>query len=94
MCAGDYISGADRSLEKTELKEIKSLAWPVGEQFNNVGRTDAAKRYPDVVKVKKHFKTSGQNVLILAVGQQTFLMPEREAELIYQRVGVNRPEIF
>lgn len=89
MCAGDY-----PSFFRKQINEVVSNQWPVGVQFNNVGRTDAAKKYPDVVQVRKHFQTSGQDVLIMGVGQQTFLIPVSQAELIYQRADLNRPEIF
>lgn len=76
------------------MKETESKEWPLGKRFNNVGKTSAARRYPDIVKVKKHFQTSGHDTLILSTtDDQTFIMPVTMAELIYAPQG-NRPELF
>lgn len=77
------------------LREHENPNWPTGEKFNNVGRTEAAQKFPDVVTVKKCFETAHDDVLILEVKPQcTFIMPLKEAELIYQRQGLNCATIF
>jgi hypothetical protein len=77
------------------LKEHENPDWPTGAKFNNVGHTEAAHRFPDVVTVKKYFQTAHDDVLILEVKPQcTFIMPVKEAELIYQRQGYNAPVLF
>lgn len=76
------------------IVETDNKKWPVGVQFNNVGKTDAAERYPDCVRVKKYFETSGQDVVLLGVGRESFAIPVSMAELIYQRAGTNRPTLF
>ena len=79
------------------LREHENPNWPTGVKFNNVGRTEAAKKFPDVVTVKNSFQTAheGHDVLILeAKPHHTFIMPLREAELIYQQQGYNPPVLF
>ena len=76
------------------MQQIEHQDWPIGDAFNNVGRTVAADRYPDVVTVKNCFECASDNVLVLEHKQKTFLMPVRSAELIYQRQGTNRPVLF
>ncbi len=79
------------------LQEHTNPEWPIGTKFNNIGRTEAARIFPDVITVKNYFKTAheGHDVLILeAKPHHTFIMPLREAELIYQRQGHNAPTIF
>jgi hypothetical protein len=81
----------------TTLKEHENSKWPIGQTFNNIGKTVAAKEFPDVVTVKKCFQTAheGHDVLILEVKpHHTFIMPLKEAELIYQKQGHNQPTLF
>ncbi len=81
----------------TALKEHANPNWPIGTQFNNIGKTEAARKFPDVVTVKNSFQTAhkGHDVLILEVKpHHTFIMPLSPAELIYQRQGYNVPVLF